>query len=363
MKRVLVIDGIRGLAVFVVVLFHFLNNSYQNSDLGNLNSFEIFLMKITSSGWCGVDLFFVLSGYLIGSILISNKQSDNFFRVFYIRRFLRILPIYFLFLISYIACRYFFFNENLNLFEKSFPMAAYFFFIQNFLMSAQGHFGPNALTPTWSLAVEEQFYLIIPFIIYYLNKNQIIFVCLICVIFSFYYRSNASNWYEEYTHFISRIDAPFLGIVLAILRDEKVEYYRIFKSLFFRVVLMVLLVMIYTVNKSINHLIISTVFVFLIDYLLNLSEESHLIQFCTRNWILILGKYSFFIYLFHQLINGLFFAIFQNDSNPNLDGFESYLIEFFSITLTVVLARLSYRYVESQFMSLGHRLHYKPSIS
>ena len=184
MLRIKGIDGLRGIAVLIVIFFHFLNNSYQNSNINNLNDIEILIMKLTSFGWAGVNLFFVLSGFLIGTILLSNIESNNFFRVFYFRRFLRILPVYFLLLTVFIFTKQYFYNPNITLFEKYIPVGAYFLLIQNFFMSHFGHFGPNALTPTWSLAVEEQFYIVIPFIIYYLNKKQILFVSIFFIVFA-----------------------------------------------------------------------------------------------------------------------------------------------------------------------------------
>jgi peptidoglycan/LPS O-acetylase OafA/YrhL len=59
-------------------------------------------MKLTSFGWTGVNLFFVLSGFLIGSILLRYKNSPTYFRAFYVRRFIRIIPLYYIFLLFYI---------------------------------------------------------------------------------------------------------------------------------------------------------------------------------------------------------------------------------------------------------------------
>jgi peptidoglycan/LPS O-acetylase OafA/YrhL len=81
-QRIVSLDGLRGVAVLMVLFFHYLNNSFNNAGDGKLNKIELFLKKITYWGWAGVDLFFILSGFLIASILISNRESRTFFKNF-----------------------------------------------------------------------------------------------------------------------------------------------------------------------------------------------------------------------------------------------------------------------------------------
>src|SRR6478736_2795435 len=99
------LDGLRGIAILVVLGFHYINNQYASMDPMALNRVEKILMKTTYFGWCGVDLFFVLSGFLIGSILLKNRGAENFFKAFYVRRFLRIIPIYYLLLVIFIIVK------------------------------------------------------------------------------------------------------------------------------------------------------------------------------------------------------------------------------------------------------------------
>jgi peptidoglycan/LPS O-acetylase OafA/YrhL len=138
-ERVPQLDGLRGIAISLVLLFH-----YDGLDL------EV-LRPIASRGWIGVDLFFVMSGFLIGGIIIDNKDSQNLFRVFYIRRFLRIFPLYYLLLISVLVLPW-----------PHDGIGFYFLYIQNNLIALTGEFGIPWLQPTWSLAIEEQFYLLLP---------------------------------------------------------------------------------------------------------------------------------------------------------------------------------------------------------
>jgi Acyltransferase family len=90
--RIPELDGLRGLAILLVMLCHYVGNP-DHSPLGFLP--HRFFLAFTA-GWSGVDLFFVLSGFLIGGILLEARDSPNYFRTFYIRRVFRILPIYYL---------------------------------------------------------------------------------------------------------------------------------------------------------------------------------------------------------------------------------------------------------------------------
>src|SRR5262249_22413000 len=89
--RVPELDGLRGLAILLVILCHYVGNA-EHSSLGVWPSRALAAFNI---GWSGVDLFFVLSGFLIGGILLEERESANYFRAFYMRRMFRILPLYY----------------------------------------------------------------------------------------------------------------------------------------------------------------------------------------------------------------------------------------------------------------------------
>ncbi|MDZ4757533.1 MAG: acyltransferase, partial [Bacteroidota bacterium] len=109
MNRVPEIDGLRGIAILMIVSFHYINNQLVASQ----NLFGKMLYFSTSFGWAGVDLFFVLSGYLIGSILLRTRTSPYYLQTFFVRRFLRIIPNYYLLLvIIFIVFNSSFFQSN-----------------------------------------------------------------------------------------------------------------------------------------------------------------------------------------------------------------------------------------------------------
>ena len=169
------LDGLRGLAILLVLLLHFTSDmTLREGSLaaGVRGAFQI--------GWIGVDLFFVLSGFLITGILADNKGSDRYFSAFYARRALRILPVYFLavFAAFHILPRFFQGIDTGGLRTE----ASFWLFLQNFrslpyqLARTVGHF--------WSLAIEEQFYLMWPLVVFLSSARQARRIALLTIILS-----------------------------------------------------------------------------------------------------------------------------------------------------------------------------------
>src|ERR1041384_1527319 len=98
--RVPALDGIRGFAILLVLVMHFVV-------AGDEHHFE-WIKPAFGWTWVGVDLFFVLSGYLLGGILIDSRHSDNYFKTFYVRRICRVFPLYFGFVVLLLSVRLFF---------------------------------------------------------------------------------------------------------------------------------------------------------------------------------------------------------------------------------------------------------------
>ena len=140
------LDGIRGLAILLVMLHN------ESSMFPSLHLQDVF-----ANGWMGVDLFFVLSGFLITGILLDTKDSENYFRNFYARRCLRIWPLYYS-----VILLMFFIVPAINkasaqmVFEKSSPWWAFPVFLQTFLVSVPTQ-AAGPLGVTWSLAIEEAY--------------------------------------------------------------------------------------------------------------------------------------------------------------------------------------------------------------
>ena len=147
-RRLIALDGFRGLMTILVVVSH-----YFSEIPGGIGAL--------SFAWVAVDAFFALSGFLVGRMIIEKGASANFYTVFYIRRICRTFPIYFvcviitMLLVQWLA-------PGMQRAVHALPSWSYFTFTQNIMMSANQTIGADWLAPTWTLAVEEQFYLFAP---------------------------------------------------------------------------------------------------------------------------------------------------------------------------------------------------------
>ena len=153
------LDGIRGLAILSVLTYHLF---WFTSPGGAWNGVPSVLWRLAQVGWTGVNLFFVLSGFLISRILLMEKTKSNYFSRFYWRRALRILPLYFLTLVFIV------FN-----YEKS---GRFVLFSVFFMAHISSFFNIVSCYPgLWSLSVEEQFYLGWPQVIRRFSVRQVKF--------------------------------------------------------------------------------------------------------------------------------------------------------------------------------------------
>ncbi len=205
------LDAIRGIAILLVILH---NQSGKYSSLH--------LQYLFSNGWMGVDLFFVLSGFLITGILVETKHSGCYFRNFYARRCLRIWPLYYsLIVLMFVVVPFLRPSEAHTVFERSSPWWAYVLFLQNFLIPIPT-MAAGALGVTWSLAIEEQFYLVWPWVVRYGSVAQVrrITICVICS--SPLLRLYLSLHHVDlYTNVFCRLDGLMAGALLAlVVRSE-----------------------------------------------------------------------------------------------------------------------------------------------
>lgn len=200
------LDGIRGVAILLVVFFH---------NFGFLNYFVF--------GWLGVDLFFVLSGFLISNILLSTVGKDGYFKNFYIKRVLRIFPLYYSVLIItiFILPHVNFLKSNLQYYVGN--QWWFWLYLQNWLFVLKPLEKTNFLIHFWSLAVEEQFYLIWPFIILWIRKPKRLLILLsFFLIFIIAARIIIWEHHVEKLHYFSfytftRIDGICIGCMLALI--------------------------------------------------------------------------------------------------------------------------------------------------
>jgi peptidoglycan/LPS O-acetylase OafA/YrhL len=209
MKRFPQLDAVRGLAVLVVLLHN--TDKYQYT--GSLARY----------GWMGVDLFFVLSGFLITGILLDTKDTEGYFRRFYARRCLRIWPLYYCALLfMFVVVPHLRPSEASRIFEpRSMPWWSYFIYLQNFLVPAITR-ATGLLGVTWSLAVEEQFYAVWPIVVRYCSQARLrtLTITLICCspVLRFFLVHRGFN---VYPNTFCRLDGLMAGALLALVFRSK----------------------------------------------------------------------------------------------------------------------------------------------
>jgi peptidoglycan/LPS O-acetylase OafA/YrhL len=170
------LDGLRAIAILLVLISHHL----RYAPIACVRWF-------TEMGWIGVDLFFVLSGFLIGGILLDQRTAANYYTVFYLRRFLRIVPLYALLVVPgllVLGCGLqSHFSGHSLAGQSAAGMWSCVFFIQN-VGTIFGLGIPRYLGPTWSVAVEEQFYLLLPPLVRNLNLKKLLTVLVVAIVFA-----------------------------------------------------------------------------------------------------------------------------------------------------------------------------------
>jgi peptidoglycan/LPS O-acetylase OafA/YrhL len=176
-ERVAALDGVRGIAILMVLVFHF----RLAAAVGPRIWIDEFALKTSIAGWTGVDLFFVLSGFLITGILLDAKISgERYFRNFYSRRVLRIFPAYYLFLGAVLIAL-----PLIGLVGHAARDALwddsgwYAVYLANIQLPVDGRSGAEVSYAghLWSLAVEEQFYLVWPALVLLLDRRSLLAAC------------------------------------------------------------------------------------------------------------------------------------------------------------------------------------------
>jgi peptidoglycan/LPS O-acetylase OafA/YrhL len=206
-ERIKEIDGLRALAILLVIAWHYVGVP---SGPGSL------LWNVFYLGHFGVDLFFVLSGFLIGSILISARSADNYFQSFYGRRALRIWPLYYLMCAAWLIGLVI--RPNSALFSGPLPAWTYLLSVQNFAMAHYQNFGSFWLGGTWSLAIEEQFYLIFPLVVRFVAPRYLSRILIAVIVVCPIARLADSFTHDEYGYYVLpffRADVLSIGALIA----------------------------------------------------------------------------------------------------------------------------------------------------
>ena len=320
------IDGLRAIAVISVVIFHF---------------------GYAPNGFLGVDVFFVISGYLITNIIYNKVLINDFSLVeFFTRRIKRIIPLVsFISLVSLVLGLIFMLPDDLENLAQS--IIATNLFNNNTLQvvttknywDVVNEFKP--LMHTWSLAIEEQFYFFYPFIFIFLSdvrkKTLLIVLGFLTFISIFLFFAPFEQFYKFYL-LPFRFFELSLGGIFAILFNGKTIKHR-YSLIIILLLIIILFTQIHFLNENVLLLftVLLTCFVMVTDY----SDKRFSSILLKNRVVRFLGKISFSIYMWHQVI-----LAFTRYFIVQHIGVEAYLFIFL---LTILLSTLTYYYIEMPF--------------
>jgi peptidoglycan/LPS O-acetylase OafA/YrhL len=338
------LDGLRGIAAMLVVIFHFYSypNGYYSTDDYSLYK------KVAEIGQHGVSLFFVLSGFVITRILIHGKDDSQYFSTFFRKRILRIAPLYYLFLITW------FFILPFIIQVPSVPLVnqlPYYFYLQN-IFSTLG-ISLNGPPHFWSLAVEEHFYVLWPLAVFYIptrHLGKVIGVSVVLVLLLKYVMIQNKLPIHDFT--FTRMDQLLMGSYLALLEVKgrfKTHSARYFLK--FTLLTIPLALILYSLESHIHfakelfkYSLLGIMFASFLATILSLKSTSIINRLLATRVLQYLGRISYGIYVWHVIA-----LIFLHFFFLTKTMFIDILI---TVALTLLFAHISYFYFETHFIKL-----------
>ncbi|HEY3322419.1 MAG TPA: acyltransferase [Planctomycetota bacterium] len=369
-RRMPELDGIRGIAILLVLYWHYCVGQLTPE----FGTWTYYLCLAGGSAWSGVDLFFVLSGFLLGGILIDNRRAPNLLRVFYVRRFCRIFPVYYVsiavFSLAVISVK----NLPQWMFGPSLPLWTYWLYVQNFWMWFQFSPGPGCMGMTWSLAIEEHFYLVLPWVLIYVRPKMLPWVLSLLILVAPVLRLimvQSPQWMIASIMILPcRWDSLFLGVLGAWLvrREEFMRWAREHMGVLYGAFLaflsgVVLLSALHTLPGALGWRAFASLTCFALFYLSLIlvavvPEKSLLKRLLSARWLRGTGTIAYGLYLFHQAVAGLCYFFLLGKDQPQISNWKDALTTLLALCLTFLLAIVSFRYFELPITRLGHQVAY-----
>jgi len=360
--RIPELDGLRGIAILMVLVGHILQQAERLSG----QNFPGWIKTIIDMNWAGVELFFVLSGFLITSILLQIKNKPNYFTNFYARRILRIFPVYYvvltiIFIIYFVTKR----ADIITILQTSMWFYTYahnWLFVSNV---APGLYFAHL----WSLAIEEQFYLIWPLVVFRIETKQIFSLGAIAIFVAILFRIGAILLSTEYLNTfpyystVTRVDGLMLGAILAAGFQTGLEK-QLSKDALKILILASALVSISIAFQPESPLWNNTVMLTagisgvallsasLVIIAVAWNEAHFMRRFLRHPSLVFFGKYSYGLYLFLWPVTSWIIDVLSKTNSVNPINWLVFSSACFMIT--VVLALISWKLVEQPILKFKH---------
>jgi len=373
--RIPELDGLRGTAIFFVLMYHYTLRQPTHDP----HMFRFYLENLFLIGWSGVDLFFVLSGFLIGGILLDARDSASYFKTFYMRRFFRIIPIYYAWILTYIlivsvagaalGARYG--SEAIT--KPGFAIYGHFLFLQNLAVIPFVGLAKPWFISLWSLAVEEQFYLVSPLVVRLFSRRNL-GVFLVTVIVGApllrvaLLRGTHIHGQLVYVLMPCRADSLAVGMLAALLWRE--PHFRKWLSSNTRILYGMLAVLFAGVAalwkwsplnaswamESVGFTCLA--FFYVLTLLLALTTPGGPIARLARvRWLRELGRVSYCMYIIHSVVDAVCHALLRR-APPAISDWRSMGVTVLAGFVTYAVAWLSWKFFEGPMLRLGHGFKY-----
>jgi peptidoglycan/LPS O-acetylase OafA/YrhL len=337
------LNGLRAIAIIAVIAYH--------SKIQHLGSY------IFEGGFFGVDIFFIISGYLMTILIINEYKINKIFlwKKFIIKRIKRIVPSLIFWIIIALIFGYFFFlpRYNIDLGKSALSSLIFvsniYYYLNDTIYSDIANLH-KSLLHTWSLSLEMQFYLIFPFLIlfFYKNfKNNILVINFIIILLSFLLSTILFYFDRSFTFYNlpARLWQFFLGSTIYFLKKDNILSNNIFSYIGFSLIL--LAVFLFENNNS--HLVFISILPSIGSFLLinNLNKNNFINKFLSFKIIIFIGTISYSLYLVHYIVMSFFRVSLIADNN-----ITNKLIIFI---LIIVLSISSYYLIEKPFKKIDYR--------
>ncbi|OGV64984.1 MAG: hypothetical protein A3K19_16425 [Lentisphaerae bacterium RIFOXYB12_FULL_65_16] len=375
--RIEALDGLRGWAAMAVVVHHlFISGGGEVIALGH--PIGILIMKLALFGRHGVDFFFVLSGFLITSILLESRTDKSYFRTFHVRRMLRILPLcYGCLLVVFVLIPWL--THGASQWVTPLKTQVFFWtFTNNVLCFIDGVAFPIApaynLVHFWALAVEEQFYLVWPFLVFLLSPRGIVRTSLLLIVVAVLTRAgmevvgfHTQIWYFTF----ARVDALAVGTCLAAVRFENGWSWEAVKRVAPQSLLLLAVLtgglalvprsMCVGTIEVLRYLVFALFFGSLVVVCVADQGSGALLKVISNPASRRLGEYSYGIYVYHGLLIPCFGIWFRPESiacraQSQVAGLVWYML--WATAVSVALAAVSYHLYEKPIVNLKRHFPY-----
>ena len=350
-RKIPALDGFRGLMTIAVVISHYFAEIPHGT-------------AALEFGWVAVDSFFALSGFLIANLILDKMDRANFVPVFYIRRFCRTLPCYFLCVVALFVLLAQIADREWSEIGTGFPLWSYLVMFQNFDMTATESIGAHWLAPTWTLAVEEQFYLVAPALFLLVPRRHLFAVLVSCAVLAVAVRagiflSGPGPHLGASVLLPSRADTLICGMLFPVAaRIFTIDWSRWDRAIRIAPLLAILAAFVLKlIDKQagtllfeiFSHLLVAAAAAF---YIFALARGAPEARTCRARVLRFFGSISYSTYLTHLAVLGLLHGVLLGQI-PDVATPQQLVVTFAALPLAVLAGWMLTKLVEEPITAYG----------